>query len=107
MPEPGAETSIEAPKLEKLERADALVTEATLTTLAQLAGVKLYDDTTRAVVTPEQHRAAAYDKQAWDRNYALKWIKGGSAALSLTDIERAMRSPIVGTELDISETLTL
>lgn len=74
---------------------------------AQLAGVKLYDDTTRAVVTPEQHRAAAYDKQAWDRNYALKWIKGGSAALSLTDIERAMRSPIIGAELDISETLNL
>lgn len=74
---------------------------------AQLAGVKLYDDTTRAIVTPEEHRAAAYDKTAWDRNYALKWIKGGSAALSLTDIERAMRDPQPGRQLDITEALTL
>lgn len=74
---------------------------------AQLAGVKLYDDTTRRIVTPEEHRAAAYDKMAWDRNYALKWIKGGSAALSLTDIERAMRDPQPGLAFDISETLTL
>jgi hypothetical protein len=74
---------------------------------AQLAGVKLYDDTTRAIVTPEEHRAAAYDKTAWDRNYALRWIKGGSAALSLTDIERAMRDPQPGRQLDITEALTL
>lgn len=74
---------------------------------AQLAGVSLYDDTTRAIVTPEEHRAAAYDKTAWDRNYALRWIKGGSAALSLTDIERAMRDPQPGRQLDITEALTL
>lgn len=74
---------------------------------AQLAGVDLYDDTTRRIVTPEEHRAAAYDKQAWDRNYALKWIKGGSAALSVSDIERAMRAPQMGLALDITETLSL
>ncbi len=74
---------------------------------AQLAGVKLYDNTTRAIVTPEEHRAAAYDKTAWDRNYALRWIKGGSAALSITDIERAMRDPQPGRQLDITEALTL
>lgn len=74
---------------------------------AQLAGVKLYDDTTRQIVTPEEHRASYYDKQSWDRNYGLQWIKGGSAALSLTDIERAMRPPLCGVALDITETLTL
>lgn len=74
---------------------------------AEAAGVKLYDDTTRLVVTPEEHRASYYDKQSWDRNYALKWIKGGSAALALTDIQRAMRAPILGHHLDISETLTV
>lgn len=74
---------------------------------AQLAGVDLYDDTTRKVVTPAEHRASYYDKQSWDRNYALKWIKGGSAALSLTDIERAMRAPVVGAQLDITDTLSL
>jgi hypothetical protein len=69
--------------------------------------VKLYDDTSRRIVTPEEHRAAAYDKQAWDRNYALRWIKGGSAALSLTDITRAMRDPQPGLAIDITEGLTL
>lgn len=73
----------------------------------QLAGVPIYDDVTRQIVTPEEHRAAAYDKQAWDRNYALKWLKGGSAALSLSDIERAMRLPECGVALDITDTLTL
>jgi hypothetical protein len=34
---------------------------------AQLAGVQLFDDTTRRVVTPEEHRASYYDKQSWDR----------------------------------------
>jgi hypothetical protein len=73
---------------------------------AQAAGVQLYDDLTRQPVTPEQHRAAAYDKQAWDRNYALRWIKGGSAALSLSDIERAMRLPVIGSAADITEEVT-
>jgi hypothetical protein len=53
-------------------------------------GAPLYDDNTGAAVTPEQHRAAAFDKLAWDRNYALRFILGGSAALSTASIARAM-----------------
>ena len=39
--------------------------------------------------TPEQHRAKAIDKVAWDRNYGCKFIKGGTAAISLTDLTHA------------------
>jgi hypothetical protein len=54
------------------------------------AGIPLYDDNTGEVVTPEQHRAMAFDKTAWDRNYGLRFIVGGSAALSTASIARAM-----------------
>ena len=56
---------------------------------AHAAGVPLYDSKTRKPVTPEDHRAKAIDKIAWDRNYACKFLKGGTAAISLTDLTHA------------------
>lgn len=49
---------------------------------AALAGVPLYDLKTREALTPEEHRARAVDRTAWDRNYGLAFIAGGSAAVS-------------------------
>lgn len=56
---------------------------------AQAAGVPLYDSETRQPVTPEEHRTKAVDKVAWDRNYGCKFIKGGTAAISKTDLDHA------------------
>ncbi len=70
---------------------------------AAAAGVLMYDDVTREPLTPEEHRARAYDKTAWDRNFALKFVTGGQAAVSLNDLNRAMRSPPCGVALDITE----
>lgn len=54
------------------------------------AGVTLYHPKTGEPVTPEEHRALAFDKSAWDRNYGLKFISGGIAALSRAALARAM-----------------
>lgn len=56
---------------------------------AALAGVPLYDLETREVLTPEQHRDRAADRIAWDRNYGLKFIQGGSTAISRTALSHA------------------
>jgi hypothetical protein len=53
------------------------------------AGVKLYDLNTREPLTPQQHRARALDKDAWDRNYGLVHKFGGTAACSLMAIRFA------------------
>lgn len=54
------------------------------------AGVTLYDDDTGKPVTPEESRKRAADKQAWDRNFALMFLIGGTAAVSPAAIARAM-----------------
>jgi hypothetical protein len=54
------------------------------------AGVPLYHPDTGVPITPEEHRRLAFDKSAWDRNYGLKFLPGGSAAVSLADLTRAM-----------------
>lgn len=46
------------------------------------AGIPLYDLKNRQPLTPEEHRELAVDRQAWDRNYGLAFLSGGSAALS-------------------------
>ena len=56
---------------------------------AHLAGVPLYDLASGKPVPPEQHRAAALDRDAWDRNYALKWLQGSTSALSLAGLSAA------------------
>jgi hypothetical protein len=54
------------------------------------AGVPLYHPDNGAPITPEEHRALAFDKSAWDRNYALKFLQGGTAAIPLAALARAM-----------------
>ena len=56
---------------------------------AELAGVRLFDPKSRAVVTPEQHRAKALDKTAWDRNYGLIFMQGGISAVPLLPLSQA------------------
>jgi hypothetical protein len=54
-------------------------------------GVGLYDDNTGKPITPEEHRRQAHDKDAWDRNYGVKFVMGGSAACSLLLLDTAQR----------------
>ncbi|MFZ4394188.1 MAG: hypothetical protein ACOYOU_01020 [Kiritimatiellia bacterium] len=61
---------------------------------AHLAGVMLTHPDTKAVCTPEEHRACFPDKAAWDRNYALLFLAGGTAAISLTAISNAQAKGI-------------
>lgn len=71
------------------------------------AGVPLYDLKTREPLTPEEHRARAVDKQAWDRNYGCRFIKGGTAALSHTALFHAQSAGMEeGTGIKITESLT-
>jgi hypothetical protein len=55
------------------------------------AGVGLYHPKTRAIVTPEQHRALSLDKTAWDRNYGLTFTQGGISAINLVPLHAAQR----------------
>lgn len=57
---------------------------------AAAAGVPMYDDKSREPISPEEHRARAFDKTAWDRNFGLRFVSGGQSALSLGAIGRAM-----------------
>ena len=56
----------------------------------QVAGLKMYHPDTGAAITPEEDRKLAFDKDAWDRNFALQFKVGGLAAVSLQAVERAM-----------------
>lgn len=67
------------------------------------AGVKLYDTNTREALTPAEHRARALDKDAWDRNYALIFKHGGTAACSLSGLHHAQvtgRGRCVAVQMD-------
>jgi len=71
---------------------------------AYAAGVPMYDDQTRHPLTPEAHRAKAFDKTAWDRNFALRFVPGGTAALSLAALLVAMeRGKHLGAASDVTE----
>lgn len=54
-------------------------------------GVPLYDDDTGEPITPEQSRAKDPDKDAWDRNYGVKFVIGGTAACGLIELDSAQR----------------
>lgn len=54
------------------------------------AGTPMYHPETRLPITPQESRALAFDKSAWDRNYALKFLRGGLAAISIQQLFRAM-----------------
>jgi hypothetical protein len=57
-------------------------------------GVPLYDDDTGAPISPDESRAAAADKDAWDRNYGVRFVLGGSAAVGLLQLDAAQRRGI-------------
>jgi len=52
-------------------------------------GVKLYDDDTGEPITPEESRRRESNKDAWDRNYGVKFVIGGSAACDLLRLQSA------------------
>jgi hypothetical protein len=53
------------------------------------AGARFSDIKTGLPITPEEHRARAIDRESWDRNYALRFIATGSAAVSRLVLDRA------------------
>jgi hypothetical protein len=57
---------------------------------AAAAGWMFYHPKTREKITPEQHRALAFDRDAWDRNYGLAFPTGGTGAVQLTWLHPAM-----------------
>lgn len=56
---------------------------------ADAAGVHLYDLETGAQISPEDHRRKYFDRDAWDRSYGLKFLLGGTAAVTLASISYA------------------
>lgn len=58
---------------------------------AALAGVKLYDLDSGAELEPAEHRRRAINRDAWDRNYALIFKRGGTSAISLATLHNAMQ----------------
>lgn len=57
---------------------------------AYAAGLKMYDTNTGAELTPELHRAASLDRDAWDRNYGLIFKSGGTAAVTRQSLMSAV-----------------
>lgn len=53
--------------------------------------VQLYDDDTGAVITPDESRRRDPDKDAWDRNYGVKFVVGGTSAIGLIELDNAQR----------------
>lgn len=75
---------------------------------AELAGCHLHHPRTGAPITPEEHRSLSFDKMAWDRNYGLKFLAGGAAAISVAALVRAMTAgKDKGLAVDITELLSL
>ena len=56
---------------------------------AELAGLPLYDPLSGKVVPYEEFRAHSLDRASVDRNYGLKFIQGGTAAIPLGWLNRA------------------
>lgn len=57
-------------------------------------GVKVFDPNTRQPISPEQARARALDKQAYDQNYECRFNDENMALLTHELISAAERSPI-------------
>ena len=53
------------------------------------AGQPLYELKTGNAQTPEESRATAFDKAGWDRNFALKFLQGGSSVVGFGSLARA------------------
>jgi hypothetical protein len=54
-------------------------------------GVVLYDDDTGEPISPDESRRRDPNKDSWDRNYAVKFVIGGTAAVSLLLLENAQQ----------------
>jgi len=61
---------------------------------AAAANVPLYDLRTGRIISPEEHRAQSLDRDAWDRNYGLKWLLGGTAAIPLLSLNSAQEDGV-------------
>lgn len=57
---------------------------------AYAGGIPMYHPETGDKISPDEARALAFDKVAWDRNYRLRFVRGGLAALSLQSLFLAM-----------------
>ena len=88
-PEPGSDTFATDPKGHFYTSQAGIPVHRVDAWDADAAGVPLYDLAQGNPVTPEEHRAAALDRDAWDRNYALKWLQGSTSALSLSGLAAA------------------
>lgn len=58
---------------------------------AHADGVAMFDDETGKRITPDESRARDHDKDAWDRNWACKFVMGGTSACSLLVLDTAQR----------------
>jgi hypothetical protein len=56
---------------------------------AHADGIPLYDDDTGKPISPEDSRRKDPDKDAWDRNYAVMFVFGGTAACGLLALNSA------------------
>lgn len=54
------------------------------------AGVLTYHPDTGKPIEPDEDRALAFDKSAWDRNNRLSFATGGTAAISMASLTRAI-----------------
>lgn len=57
-------------------------------------GVPVYDLETREPLEPSEHRRRSWDKDAWDRNYGVKFILGGTSAVGLLQLNSAQQRGI-------------
>lgn len=57
---------------------------------AYAGGIPMYHPETGEAISPDEARRLAFDKVGWDRNYRLGFIRGGTAALSLSSLSLAM-----------------
>jgi hypothetical protein len=57
-------------------------------------GVPVYDLETGEPLPPDEHRRRSMDKSAWDRNYGVVFVFGGTAAVSLQALDSAQRRGI-------------
>ena len=53
--------------------------------------VPLYDLKSGKPMSPDESRAKAFDKEAWDRNYGCIFVTGGSAAIGLMPLMDAQQ----------------
>ena len=70
-------------------------------------GFTLFQPDTGEPISPDEDRALDADKSAWDRNHRLKFLLGGTAAVPLASLARAMaagRGACIG--VNITEPVT-